>query len=141
MGRDVVVRIVTLCALGAALLASAASPAAAATNWQAGVDASVELTVRTPDGGHYTADFALTSPKGATRHARVASAEDGSAHVDFGGSASTQWGPPDGKFYPSEAGRWTWSCMVSGRTVAHGSFAIARTAGGSSSITVLRPEF
>jgi hypothetical protein len=98
---------------------------AAEASYQIGVSTAVFLTARDPYNVPFIADFALTSPKGSTRHARIASDKAGEATAQFGGTASNgAFGLPTEGFDMQTTGVWHWICRVHGRAVAHGSFSI-----------------
>jgi hypothetical protein len=107
----------------------------ASATWQMSVSPAVVLSARDTSDERFDAVFALTSPQGPTRHANVPSSADGVATVAFGGPATNgPFGLPDENFSSSTTGRWTWTCSVKGRTIAHGSFLIARDRSGRESI-------
>ena len=112
--------------LSAACVFALASPAFAdAPNYQLGVTQAVFLTVRDPFNTPFAADFALTSPKGLTRHARIASNKAGEATAQFGGPATNgAFGIPEVNYNITVTGTWHWTCTVKGRSIARGSFAV-----------------
>lgn len=112
--------------LGAACVLAFASPALAdAPNYQMGVTQAVFLTARDPSDTPFAADFALTSPKGLTRHARIASDKAGEATAQFGGPATNgAFGIPESNYNIAVMGTWHWTCTVNGRSIARGSFAV-----------------
>ena len=117
-------------AFGAAIIAactilSCAPTTARAASYQMALDTAVFLTARDPFNSPFVADFALTSPKGPTRHVRVASDKTGEATVQFGGpSTNGAFGTPEGDFAMQVPGTWHWTCRVKTRVVAHGSFVV-----------------
>jgi hypothetical protein len=98
------------------------------------VSTAVFLTARDPFNAPFVADFALTSPKGATRHARIASKASGEAIAEFGGPSNGAFGLPSEDFYMGTTGTWHWTCSVKGRTIAHGSFVVETDPSGRQSV-------